>query len=314
MACNAWNHSSRCNCGWGGVSYAAPLAGSPPDEPRVQFVNPNARCPVCRASVYFYRSETGGSVYFDSLGWPWPKHPCMDRGEAHPGSVEAADTAKKPPDRPPTEAAPGDWIPFEIISVTHGDGRTILAGRPDQHVASIGIGISKVVLTTRGVPAFIRAKPERRGIIELTTLHDLEPLETDAFLDCTELDEVTAWERALDGSHGDENAVGHRMSFGRARKYTIHPGEFTRANWLGAHYWFSRAARGGHPSAFNNLASPKMMEGCGIDEAIAGDLRQTLYSCAKELEVSGASGERRHQVAMKEARRLVMRYAGLVTR
>ncbi|QCQ97762.1 hypothetical protein [Brevundimonas sp. SGAir0440] len=296
------------------MSYAVPLVSSAPDEHRVQFVNPNARCPVCGVGVYFYRSENGGSVYFDSLGWPWPKHPCMDRGETRSVIAGVAGAATKVPTRPPPEAAPGDWVPFEIITVMHGDGRTILVGRPDQHVASVGIGISKVVLTTRDMPAFIRAKPERRGIIELTTLNDLEPLEIDAFLDCTELDEVTAWERAVAGCHGDENAVGHRMSFGRARKYTIHPGEFTRANWLGAHHWFSRAARGGHPSALNNLASPKMMDGCGIDEAIAGDLRQTLYSCAKELEQSSASGELRHQVAMQEARQLVVRYAGLVTR
>ncbi|MDO8261483.1 MAG: hypothetical protein Q7T50_08410, partial [Candidatus Magasanikbacteria bacterium] len=28
--------------------------------------------------VFFYRSPFNGSVYFDDLGPPWPKHPCMD--------------------------------------------------------------------------------------------------------------------------------------------------------------------------------------------------------------------------------------------
>ena len=39
---------------------------------------PNAACPLCGAAVYFYRNERGGCAYFDALGPPWPKHPCMD--------------------------------------------------------------------------------------------------------------------------------------------------------------------------------------------------------------------------------------------
>lgn len=42
------------------------------------YVNPNARCPVCGAAVYFYQSPYGGRVFFDELGPPWPKHPCTD--------------------------------------------------------------------------------------------------------------------------------------------------------------------------------------------------------------------------------------------
>lgn len=42
------------------------------------FINPNATCPVCGEQVYYYESLYGGRVYFDSLGPPWPKHPCMD--------------------------------------------------------------------------------------------------------------------------------------------------------------------------------------------------------------------------------------------
>lgn len=42
------------------------------------YVNPNATCPVCGKSVFYYRSPNGGRVFFDDLGWPWPKHPCTD--------------------------------------------------------------------------------------------------------------------------------------------------------------------------------------------------------------------------------------------
>jgi hypothetical protein len=36
-------------------------------------------CPKCGALVYFVR-HNGGSVWFDHLGLPWPKHPCLDDG------------------------------------------------------------------------------------------------------------------------------------------------------------------------------------------------------------------------------------------
>lgn len=42
------------------------------------FVNPNTKCPICGASVFYYESPYGGKVYFDSLGPPWPKHPCIN--------------------------------------------------------------------------------------------------------------------------------------------------------------------------------------------------------------------------------------------
>jgi hypothetical protein len=34
-------------------------------------------CPKCEGEVYFVR-HNGGSVWFDSLGRPWPKHGCFD--------------------------------------------------------------------------------------------------------------------------------------------------------------------------------------------------------------------------------------------
>ena len=42
------------------------------------YVNPNAKCPVCSAPVFFYANEHGSKVFFDDLGPPWPKHPCTD--------------------------------------------------------------------------------------------------------------------------------------------------------------------------------------------------------------------------------------------
>lgn len=95
--CNAWNHRPSCRCGWGGEGHlgggrsgatAFALGPSPVmlsgravsrnGKQTISFLDPNARCPVCRAKVYFYQSPHGGRVFFDDLGWPWPKHPCTD--------------------------------------------------------------------------------------------------------------------------------------------------------------------------------------------------------------------------------------------
>lgn len=85
--CNAWNHRPGCSCGWGGGNYTS-------DKTLISkqiffnirkiiptynsFVNPNASCPVCGESVFFYQSPFGGRVFFDELGPPWPKHGCTN--------------------------------------------------------------------------------------------------------------------------------------------------------------------------------------------------------------------------------------------
>lgn len=78
MSCNGFNHPPDCNCGWGGVYYGAPESHPSLAWPMApgSFINPNAKCPVCGAAVFFYRSPDGGRVFFDELGPPWPKHPC----------------------------------------------------------------------------------------------------------------------------------------------------------------------------------------------------------------------------------------------
>src|SRR5438552_45898 len=85
--CNAWNHPADCTCGWGGEGH---LGGNHSfrsyNNKSVHhltgeyhtYINANAKCPVCKAPVYFYQSPNGGRVFFDELGPPWPKHPCTD--------------------------------------------------------------------------------------------------------------------------------------------------------------------------------------------------------------------------------------------
>lgn len=100
--CNSWNHSPRCTCGWGGNGHLGRSDGgnrayggySGIQIPKYRlgnyslsqkpfsyesYVNRNAHCRECNASVYFYRSPSGGGVFFDELGPPWPKHSCTNR-------------------------------------------------------------------------------------------------------------------------------------------------------------------------------------------------------------------------------------------
>lgn len=97
--CNAWNHNSFCTCGWGGDGHLGRSSGgnwASIEKLRVRqyalryysyerkpfagnsYINPNARCPECGETVFFYQSPYGGKVFFDNLGPPWPKHPCTD--------------------------------------------------------------------------------------------------------------------------------------------------------------------------------------------------------------------------------------------
>ncbi len=78
--CNAWNHPVDCDCGFGGDSGGGWAASSLPVAYRWDgdgdFCRPTT-CPICRGKVFFVR-HNGGSVWFDDLGPPWPKHGCFD--------------------------------------------------------------------------------------------------------------------------------------------------------------------------------------------------------------------------------------------
>jgi hypothetical protein len=83
--CNAFQHPNGCTCGWGGDGHLGKRINRKLYQrvPLVfdrnlleSYTIPNARCPVCGASVFFYQSENGGRVFFNDLGPPWPKHPC----------------------------------------------------------------------------------------------------------------------------------------------------------------------------------------------------------------------------------------------
>jgi hypothetical protein len=83
------------------------------------YINPNAYCPVCRESVVFYQSPYGGRVYFDKVGWPWPKHPCTDR------SARTTTSKLSPQHLPPEfdyQNTDPDWRAFKCTEVEENNG------------------------------------------------------------------------------------------------------------------------------------------------------------------------------------------------
>ncbi len=89
--CNAWNHSDDCTCGFGGEGHLGSGGWSRPVEdvaPR-GWSTGHARCelgealthplscPICGEDIFFHTNGYGDVVFFDSLGWPWPKHACL---------------------------------------------------------------------------------------------------------------------------------------------------------------------------------------------------------------------------------------------
>jgi hypothetical protein len=161
MPCNAHNHPPNCSCGWGGTFYEANGQWATPDWSKAEnYSNPNAKCPVCSASVYFYKSPEGGSVFFDDLGPPWPKHPCTDLGKTplmHP-----AKALKKK----------AGWWPLlrEIgslatVPLPKGEGTLVV----DVQGREIFIKGNPKILK-QAVPLWIRAVPGQRHIYDISTI------------------------------------------------------------------------------------------------------------------------------------------------
>lgn len=136
--CNASNHAPGCRCGWGGDGHlgrspggyrAAPTRAArrrslPVTRIFDSYTDPNARCPVCGDSVFFYQAPSGGRVFFDELGPPWPKHPCTDNPRipvalAQPGSGASR---RMSPDRRLADWQVEGWTPIQIESSTRANG------------------------------------------------------------------------------------------------------------------------------------------------------------------------------------------------
>lgn len=92
---------------------------------RESYVNPNAYCPACGATVFFYQSPHGGRVFFDALGPPWPKHPCTDNSSIPRFVPGKSHLLKQNIEGPRYTWETEGWSPFFIFVVAEVDRVTL---------------------------------------------------------------------------------------------------------------------------------------------------------------------------------------------
>jgi hypothetical protein len=134
--CNAWNHPPGCTCGWGGLGHKGRGStgmkrhlssswppGIPPISASIHSITiPNAKCPVCGESVFYYCNEHGSSVFFDELGPPWPKHPCTDNeNQSSPRVLSIQETMG---DNRLHKWKTDGWVPYQVETIAEIDKST----------------------------------------------------------------------------------------------------------------------------------------------------------------------------------------------
>lgn len=298
MGCNAWNHSSNCNCGWGGDSGGGWRNGSAARTPAVKidrvvdglgvwgrvasskfasYLNPNAHCPVCGDAVFFYQSESGGRVFFDALGPPWPKHRCTDSGPVvsirRPSiaSEKAKDTTRRRPKnflgygKPPKGAkalsehqarrsyAANGWHPLLQVKVDDVGGGYKRVGGIDAVTGSICSVIIKGDFQS-WAPTFIRViEPERlHSDLDQTVVGSVDlasKLRARGWYGAYTIEEARLAKRAMDGEPDDMFTIGKDRSFRFFRHADLLPDVKNWADIAAAEFWFSAAASKGVAAA-----------------------------------------------------------------
>ena len=272
MGCNAWNHSPDCDCGWGGdtggggrgIAFLTRSIRVPdgrdwarPNSPTYEtFINPNARCPICGADVFFYASPFGGRVFFDSLGPPWPKHPCTDtylrRLPPHP----VLPPARAPGSRALPSLRPGEWNPLIATQTTrvNNSDKIRLKARATR-LPSLFLYVPAGFVDDR--PCYWRRAPHDPGTVEISSVS----------IDAAgaikeEIISVFSWIRddehlasLRDGDGPDPaalNAIGWSLSFGH-RTEDLKWYEAQGVDLRLAKSYFAAAAEQGYWAAWNNL-------------------------------------------------------------
>ena len=149
-------------------------SSSQPSKPFRSFqsyVNPNALCPVCGEQVYFYQSPFGGRVFFDNLGWPWPKHLCTDNAQSQTGPV----VSLSPTIHATFRSARGEPLDlYELVSSIEADGlvRLKFSRLNERIVFSSAVSVSSLknsdvtVSDLRHTPSFVVRTYEYYRILE----------------------------------------------------------------------------------------------------------------------------------------------------
>lgn len=123
--CNGNNHTYGCRCGWGGDGHSGKRTNGNNNSVfffkktmYISYLNPNAKCPVCKTSVFYYQSPNGGRVFFDEIGPPWPKHPCTDNPKYYSHIPERNSKISKL--KSSTDWQKMGWIPIIVYRANKG--------------------------------------------------------------------------------------------------------------------------------------------------------------------------------------------------
>lgn len=286
MGCNAWNHPPWCDCGWGGdtgggrgnVGAASPVRqirvpdGLDWSETRratlQSFVNPNARCPVCGANVFYYQSPYGGRVFFDELGPPWPKHPCTDTYVA---------SGNRSPILPPTGHSSSSraasrhdrWLPLIVERTEQGEAKDLIFfDRGSSGLA--GALLSVPAGTFRSVPLFWRRHEPDPSLVEISgietgagSLGREQRLIVPSWF--SSVDEASAHARGEKLSAEALNSIGWSLSFHwrDPKNPDWHHGDLV--DFDRARSYFARSAEEDFWPALNNLGV-MYRDGLGVEK------------------------------------------------
>lgn len=187
MACNGYNHPKNCKCDFrGGHANSRPPVwrGWRLRSAKRYFSGPNARCPECRAPVFYVPGPKGGGTYFDQFGPPWPKHACTNK----PKPYSPYGPSGKPKLRNRRSKFERDgWLPFFIRHIELLAAGTIIHGVAidDPTILHFGSGDLEIA-PDKERPIYFRKLKDQTGIIELNffALGSAEATSKHLFDDC----------------------------------------------------------------------------------------------------------------------------------
>lgn len=162
--------------GWcSGTTTAKGRQDSRPFRTAEAYTVPNAFCPVCGAQVFFYANASGSRVFFDDLGWPWPKHGCTDNTLSQKGKIRRIGRASKRATRVFSRAL----MLYELANIRTAEKAYFLKFRNLRSPLTVWtLSIPTVDLDAQGwtvqdfreAPSFIMRKRETETVVEFISV------------------------------------------------------------------------------------------------------------------------------------------------
>ncbi|VVN14961.1 hypothetical protein PS647_04049 [Pseudomonas fluorescens] len=288
--CNAWNHRWDCDCGWGGGSgsggnradffgsvyavrplqFASGLIWRKDRHPAFDtYTTPNAKCPVCGESVFFYQSPYGGRVFFDELGPPWPKHPCTDNYFA---PTNKASVIFQPSNiqRRQTLSFQQGWKPLTNLNIEDDSEFLFFTGNTCEPFECHAFGLRSPHNINFDGPLYCRKLSDGRYEISWIpssfSYNHFEIRMAFVVPHAYRPSRVEEWEKAAAGDAAAQNMVGMMLTFHRdsemSRKARIFP---EMCDWAAARMWFEAAAEMDYWAGIHNLGV-MYLNGYGVEK------------------------------------------------